>query len=80
MTQETPDIESRMRELAEDLAAYSEQSVDEAAAAVRAALTITTPLFPTFRKAPWYFRFLTLRWKQKWILKAVNQETPKETL
>jgi hypothetical protein len=70
---EHDNIESRMRTLAEDLAAVSGYSVEDAAAAVRAALNITTPLFPTFRKAPWYLRVLPIRWQQKWILKAIDK-------
>lgn len=72
--QEIPDdIEIRMRTMAEDLAACSAGSVEEAAAAVLQALTITTPLFPKFRRAPWYFRFLPTLWKQKWVMKAIRK-------
>jgi hypothetical protein len=75
MTEETPyDIESRIRVLAEDLAAASGRSVDESVAALRSAFSASAPLMPLFT-VPWYVRLLPVRWQQRWIFRSINRRT-----
>jgi hypothetical protein len=77
MTQETPDTESRVRELAEALAAVSRRSVDESLAALRSALSASAPLLPTFREVPWYVRLLPVRWQQRWVFRSISRTKEK---
>lgn len=60
-------------DLARDLAAAGDITVEEAADALRQALTADVPPLRITRRLPWYVRLLPLRWRQRWVWRELNQ-------
>lgn len=61
-------------QLAEDLAAASQATPEEAAAAMAHALRGEMPPIRVTRKAPWWWRLpIPLLWKQKMTLRRLNK-------
>jgi hypothetical protein len=70
---EDDQIDTRLQELAEDLAAKSHRSVDEAVAALRSALNAQVPPISLVRRSPWYLRrWMPVRWWQRWLYRQLS--------